>query len=285
MIDLHLHTTYSDGTMSVSEILAEAAKAGVSVASITDHHTVEAYNELKTLPVESLFQGKIIPGVEINCLFGDYRIELLGYDFKDFGCIDSWLKKNLTEEKELIFRQAEYRKLLNKLDGNNIPHDCPPSYSGGTLPPLPHFQIYQALRSHEQNRKYFSEEEWSSVAMFFRSATSNKDSFFHIDYSDIMYSAAEISEVIRNAGGKVFLAHLFTYKANKPMEILEGLVSDNIIDGVEVYHSTFSLEERKTLRDFCQDKGLLMSGGSDCHGERTKKNKVGVGFWDLNITL
>lgn len=56
-----------------------------------------------------------------------------------------------------------------------------------------------------------------------------------------------------------------------------------MIDGVEVYHSSFTKEQTNTLINYCQDKKLLMSGGSDCHGEEKKERRLGIGYGNLNI--
>ena len=61
------------------------------------------------------------------------------------------------------------------------------------------------------------------------------------------------------------------------------LKQNNIIDGVEVYHSIFSEKQIKILERYCKDNNLFMSGGSDCHGEKKATRKIGVGYGDLNI--
>ena len=65
MIDLHIHTTNSDGTDSVEEILKKAEKLKLNYISISDHDTCKGYDELKNIDVESIYSGKIIPGIEL----------------------------------------------------------------------------------------------------------------------------------------------------------------------------------------------------------------------------
>ena len=81
MIDLHTHTTYSDGTWDVKTLLKKAKENGVELLAITDHDTVKAYLELKENNYSSYFNGKIISGAEFNCVFNNAKIELLGYNF------------------------------------------------------------------------------------------------------------------------------------------------------------------------------------------------------------
>lgn len=69
MIDIHTHTTYSDGSFSVKELLEEAERTGLSLLSITDHNTIQAYQELDNANTRNLFSGFIIPGVEITTTY------------------------------------------------------------------------------------------------------------------------------------------------------------------------------------------------------------------------
>ena len=84
MIDLHIHTKYSDGTDEVIELLKNAEKVGLEIISITDHNTVKAYEKLETINVKEYYSGKIIPGIEMNTKVLGIPIEVLGYgiDYK-----------------------------------------------------------------------------------------------------------------------------------------------------------------------------------------------------------
>lgn len=84
MIDLHIHTTYSDGTYSVKEILKEAQEKKLEVISITDHDNVKAYKEIGKIDVNNFYSGKIITGCEFKCVLPEYNlpIEILGYEFE-----------------------------------------------------------------------------------------------------------------------------------------------------------------------------------------------------------
>ena len=77
MIDLHTHTTYSDGTWSVKKLLTEAEKSNIELLSITDHNSVEAYYEIQENDYSKLFSNRIIKGVELNVIANGSSIELL----------------------------------------------------------------------------------------------------------------------------------------------------------------------------------------------------------------
>lgn len=89
MIDLHMHTTYSDGSNTVEEVLEKAEKLKLEIISITDHDNCKAYKELKNEEIRSKFSGKIIPGIEIKCSYGKRLIEVLGYNI-DTDKMQDW---------------------------------------------------------------------------------------------------------------------------------------------------------------------------------------------------
>lgn len=118
---------------------------------------------------------------------------------------------------------------------------------------LPHILVYNELRTNEQNKTYFSKEEWGDFNIFFRTATVDKKSLFYIDYSDLLPTAKNVSEIIREAGGKVFLAHVYSYNMDNHICFIDDLVKDKVIDGIEVFYSTYTNEQCKKLYDFCQN--------------------------------
>ena len=81
MIDLHIHSTYSDGSYSVKEILQEAENKKLEYISITDHDCIDAYKELENMNIKSFYNGKIIVGCEFKCYLEEFSIpvEILGY--------------------------------------------------------------------------------------------------------------------------------------------------------------------------------------------------------------
>ena len=81
MVDLHIHTTYSDGTCSVKEILKQAESLKLDYISITDHDKCLAYEELKNIDIKKYYSGKIIKGIEIKCFYKGSTREVLGYDY------------------------------------------------------------------------------------------------------------------------------------------------------------------------------------------------------------
>ena len=81
MIDLHIHTTHSDGTKTVTEILKQAEALRLDYISITDHDKCSAYDELKNIDVSNYYSGKIIKGIEIKAFYKESTIDILGYNY------------------------------------------------------------------------------------------------------------------------------------------------------------------------------------------------------------
>ena len=90
MIDLHMHTTYSDGTDTVKELLEKAEFLGLEVISITDHNTCKAYFEMEKFNVKEIYHGNIIVGCEFTTNFDNRLVEVLGYGF-DYKKVNKYL--------------------------------------------------------------------------------------------------------------------------------------------------------------------------------------------------
>ena len=102
MIDLHTHTTYSDGSYNVLELLNEAQKRKLNIISITDHNTIQAHFELLNPNIRNIFAGEIITGIELTTTYKGETIEILGYGF-NIETMQCFLNNNVLtfEEKQL----------------------------------------------------------------------------------------------------------------------------------------------------------------------------------------
>lgn len=281
MIDLHCHTTNSDGTWTVEELLKKAQEINLEVLSITDHDSVKSYFEIqKNKELQNIFKGNIIDGVELNCVFNGIKIEALAYDF-DLDKVNNWLEEYYTPEKNRNGLIEEFNDLIDicKKQGIKIEKDL--KYNPDTEYPVD--VIYYSIIKFEDNKKFFTEEQWTSKSVFFRTCTVDKSFPLYRDFSKQMPTLEFLSEFIHKCGGKLFLAHLYKYELNNHIEYLDNIIEKKLIDGIEVYHSSFTKEQIQTLEQYCKNNKLLMSGGSDCHGERKKERKLGIGYGNLNI--
>lgn len=279
MIDLHTHTNYSDGTYTVKELLKEAEKTGVTILSITDHDKVDAHLEMKEFNIKEYYTGKVVVGTEFSMAYHGKRMELLGYGF-DMSKVKLWLDKNYAKEKILKDNLMEFNEIYDICIAKGLKMTdnlkyIPTEYPVDT--------IYYDIIKYDENKKFFTEEEWTNIDVFWRKCSNNKEFILYWDFSKRIPAAKEVSNLIRNAGGKVFIAHLFKYQTDNHIELLNNLVKDNIIDGVEVYYSAFTNEQIAYLENYCKEHNLLMSAGTDFHGMKKPDRKIGIGFGNMNV--
>lgn len=282
MIDLHIHTTYSDGTDSVIEILKKAQDTGLEVISITDHNTCAAYEELKNFNVESIYKGKIIVGAEFTTSFEGRIIEVLGYGF-DKKQVNDFLVKyySLALVKERA--QVLYNRLLELIKMNGLlfkKENVEKSNNGNEFFER---EIYKELVRYDENREILKEDIWDSFSDFYRKGLTNQESKLYMNYPDFRPSLREIIDLIHNSGGIVFLAHPYQYKVFDTANFIDRMYNKYEFDGIECFYTTFSEEQSAYLVNFAKDRRLLISGGSDYHGANKKNHELGIGRGNLTI--
>lgn len=280
MVDLHTHTIYSDGTWSIEELLTNAEKNNVTTLAITDHNTAISHIKMQNMNVKDYFSGRVVTGVELNCAFEGVRIELLGYDF-DQNKLQSWLDETYAEEEEIEDYKQEFYEFIDLCKKHNIRISSDLKYDKNKKYPVS--ILYNDITKYEENKKFFTDFEWSSSDAFFRSATCNHNFILYRDYSKQYPTAKLVSDKVRECGGKVFIAHLYLYPLPDYKQFLDDLVSNNIIDGIEVYYSGFDSKQIETLEKYCKENNLLMSAGTDCHGNRKPERKIGIGYNNMNV--
>lgn len=282
MIDLHSHTTNSDGTWDTRMLLNKAQEIGLEIFSITDHDTAKAYIDIeKNKELQEIFTGKLIKGVELNCAFDGIKIEILAYDF-DLHPVQEWLENYYTPEKNRNRLIEEFDYLTKICNEKGIKIEKNLRYNPEIEYPVD--VIYTSITKFEENKHFFSEEQWKDKEAFYRTCTVDKDFPLYIDFSKQIPTLNFYNKFIHEHKGKIFLAHLYKYRLEDHIGYLKKMVNEKLIDGVEVYHSSFTEKQIETLKKYCINKDLLISGGSDCHGEKKKDRKLGVGYGNLNIS-
>lgn len=119
MIDLHIHTTYSDGTKNVTEILKQAEELNLDYISITDHDKCSAYEELKNIDISKYYSGKIIKGIEIKCFYKGSTIEVLGYDY-NYEKMNNWVREFYANKDRKIIETKYFNKLYDICEKLNL---------------------------------------------------------------------------------------------------------------------------------------------------------------------
>lgn len=276
MIDLHVHTNYSGGKNNLLKILQIAEKRNVSIISITDNNTCEAYVELKELSEKRFYSGIIIPGCEFSTIVNNVPIELIGYNIDPDLAQDKISKLYLPKkdyniyETNLIIKKCIEKGLV--IDVHNIVYNAEEERGKRV--------VFNEIKRHLENKRFISTEAWNNARTFLLTYTSNPNSDFFVDFSGLIPSYKQVVQLIKQCGGKVFMPHIFKYNENS-ISVLETLISERMLDGIEGYYPYYSNEQQRFALKFAQKNNLYISGGSDSHG--TPDSEIGIGQANLNI--
>jgi predicted metal-dependent phosphoesterase TrpH len=131
------------------------------------------------------------------------------------------------------------------------------------------------LRKYPENESHFTKEVWESLNAFYRTCVNNEDSPFFLDQMKDYLTVQGAADLIKKAGGKAFLAHLYVYFTDDYEEFLNSIVSLKALDGLECYHSLHSIDNTEFLINHCNKQKLYISGGSDYHGTLKPNVKIG----------
>ncbi|MCR5186257.1 MAG: PHP domain-containing protein [Clostridia bacterium] len=267
MIDLHIHSTNSDGYFTVLDILKMAQEKNINVISFCDHNVLGAYEDLKKIEIEKYYSGRIITGIEFDFVYEKKVFHMLGYNFdvdKLMTCkyLDRRTEEELVaeEERNLEFFKGVCKKLGIKLSNNlKITKSSEPAND----------IIKRDMQIHPENQEIMDEVLGKDrKKSFWLGHVTNPDSPFYIDFTKGLPSAEEIASEIHNAGGIVVLPHVFEYKSIDNISFLNEMYKLNILDGIECVHSKHSKEQTQFLIDFCNEHNLVKSGGSDFHTDK-----------------
>ena len=272
MIDLHMHTTYSDGADSLIEVLKKAESLKLEYISITDHDTCEGYKELAKLDVKKYFSGQIINGVEIKCAYKKRLIEILGYKV-DPKVVNNFMEEfHKTKSKEIL--QQKYFDILHeRCKDMGLVMSKKEDIEFNPKTDWASIKIYNDIKAHEENKLKVPDDFWSEFNIFSKNYCGDVNYPLYIDKSEDYLQLDEAIKLVKDAGGLVFLPHIFIYKwAEDKKKLLDDIVAEYDIDGIECMHSEFSQDDIDYLLEYTQKNNFYRSGGSDYHG----KNKVGI---------
>lgn len=272
MIDMHMHTTYSDGADSLIEVLKKAESLKLEYISITDHDTCEGYKELAKLDVKKYFSGQIINGVEIKCAYKKRLIEILGYKV-DPKVINNFMEDfHKTKSKEIL-QQKYFGILQERCKNMGLVMSKKEDIEFNPKTDWASIKIYNDIKAHEENKLKVPDDFWSEFNIFSKKYCGDVNYPLYIDKSEDYLQLDEAIKLVKDAGGLVFLPHIFIYKwAEDKKKLLDDIVAEYDVDGIECMHSEFSQDDIDYLLEYTQKNNFYRSGGSDYHG----KNKVGI---------
>lgn len=265
-VDLHLHTTASDGVRSPSDLVSYAKTKGLQAVAVTDHDTIEG------LP-EALAEGEkigfeVIPGIEISAEHSPGSMHLLGY----FLEIESPLLNERLGylQKARAERNPRIVENLNRL-GVQISYEDVVKASGKGQVGRPHFA--QVLLE----KGYVKSFQEAFDRFLKKGASAYVDKF--------RFRSSEAIHFIREAGGVAVLAHPNTLGLtdHKALEsVLMQLVREGL-KGIEVFYPEHSPSETGVYKSLAERHSLVMTGGTDYHGMEGNDLDIGVGRGNMRL--
>ncbi len=260
MIDLHTHTTYSDGSLTPTQLVAMAADLGLSAVAVTDHDTVDGLPE--ALAAGERLGFRVVPGVEINLEHDRVTMDMLGYFFG--GAPSDALQGQLLELRR--YRNERNARILGRLAELGMPlapAELAAAAGDGAVG-RPHIGVAMVRRGYV-----------GSVSEAFR-LYLGRGAPAWVDRRRLSLHAAV--DLLRASGAVPVLAHPGIIRADRAG--LEHIVRDAVeagIGGLECYHPAHGEETVSTCLRLAAHHDLAVSGGSDYHGAVKPHVRLGVG--------
>ncbi len=247
-LDLHVHTTASDGSLAPDEAVREAIVQGVTLLGIADHDTMEGVPAAQEAAAEAGLV--LVPGVELSVGSDQREVHVLGY-FADLR--NAELRDALATLRGA--RDLRNRRILLRLRdlGAPVAEQRLQEIAGSGSVGRPHIAKALVEAGHVS----------SEGEAFGRYLARGKPAYVHRE----RLSPAEASQVIRQAGGIPVLGHPAKLG---PRQTIERLLDDGM-DGIEVFHSDHDENDVRLLMGIAQERNLLITGGTDSHGPHSDR--------------
>lgn len=249
MIDLHIHTCASDGTDDTRSLLERLRQAGIKTFAVSDHDTVDGISSIEPLVPEDMM---FIQGIEFGCITEVRNCHILGYGFtpvaKAFVRI---LEKSCQKKQEVIHRHIGF---IASQYGIKLEEELIQLYGNGDWKQ----RLGEILVSMGK-----ADDIKMAIEKYIKPCQTN----------DIRLDAREAIEAILAAGGIPVWAHPYGGYGKRDMDDEEfnkqlHILMDAGLQGLECYYSAFDQEQVEKLLATAQKHNLLVSGGSDYHGDR-----------------
>lgn len=264
-IDLHVHSTFSDGTFTPSMLVSEAVNKGLSAIALTDHDTVSGVKE--GLEAANKAGIELIPGIELSTFYEKKEIHIVGlfidYENPDFNRrLDTF--RDGRENKNI--KMCEKFKDI----GIDVSYEEMKSMYAGSVITRAHFADYLLKKGYVRDRN----------EAFDRYIGDHGPCY--VDREKI--TPKEAIELIHSVGGVAILAHPVLYHlGTTAMHKLMDYLCDNGIQALEAIYSTYSMGDEIQMRNLAKEYNLLISGGSDFHGANKPHILLGTGMGKLFV--
>ena len=257
--DFHIHTYYSDGVFAPEKIVDLAVDAGLEAIALTDHDNVLSYEVAKKYIDENNINLKIIQGLEVNTLYKDYEVHILGY-FPDVTNSD-FIAMLKTQQHARLKQTKEIIRLLNKKEGIKISlEDIKKMVAEGGSIGRPHIA------------KAITNAGGTSGVIEAYNKYIHKDSPVYVERKTV--SPFDAVEVIYDSGGVPVIAHPYD------IDIAEKLIKELMnygLRGIEAYHRKHSPAIVEYFSSMAEELGLSVTGGSDFHAPNIMNGQIILG--------
>jgi predicted metal-dependent phosphoesterase TrpH len=265
-IDLHLHTTHSDGSFSPREVLHLAKQAGVTALSITDHDITDGIPEATAVGAELGIE--VVPGIEISSRFGESELHMLGYFLR-------WNDQKLGDHMAVLraSRHSRNPRIIQRLNemGIDISYEEVRALAGTESVGRPH--IARVL----MDKKVVT----SAKEAFDRFLAEGRPAYVGRDLPEPI----DAVNWIREAGGVAVLAHpTWVRTSAEGLATLIGNLKEAGLGGMEVHYSSHTPSQTAEYLNLAKRFDLLVTGGSDFHGVTKPDIEVGIGKGQLKVS-
>lgn len=245
--DLHVHTTLSDGSLGMEEVIAQAKRIGLDFISITDHDTMSSVSRAKVLGER--YGVQTIPGVELTAWdkTRNRKVHILCYAPQKPDRLEGICRRCSEIRQSCAKETVENVLKLFPITAEDITKHLSGSKSIYKQHIL-HALIEYGYSTHfygKLNDELFNEQTGSCIV--------------EREYPDVNY----VLELIHSARGAAVLAHPIVYDS---VELIDDLASNGKLDGIEVYHYSADEEQQAMLLAKANEYDLIVTGGSDFHG-------------------
>lgn len=258
MIDLHMHSTASDGTLSPTELVEEAFNKELKTIALTDHDTVDGLQEARARAKELGIE--LINGIEFSTEYNEKEVHILGYFFdennEEFLDILDKLKNERIERSKKILKKLEKYKMYISFE------DLQKEVKGNL--------ISRAHIANAMRNKGYVYTRGEAFKIYLRNGGLASEPKKEID-------AVDAVKLIKKAGGISSMAHpLLAGLGKEPLEKLVALLKNAGLNALEVYYPDLTDKEINGVKAVADKFGLLYTGGSDFHGMNRPENDLGA---------
>ena len=260
-IDMHIHSTASDGTFEPKNILQEIKSKNIKVFSLTDHDSYENVEKLKELVLKE--DTHFIPGVEVSSLYKGELFHILAYGTNN-------------SNKKFTNMLMNNRRQLEEKDDNSIKYLIDKGYNI-------EYKDYEAYIHNPQKGGWkalnflIDNNMCEDVSDYFSRLFAG-----NIDMkSPVFENTVNVIEAIKGAGGIPVLAHPYYVDIDADADKRLGMLYELGIEGVECYHPNHSKERTKQCINWCKKNDIIITAGSDCHGSFIPSRKIGM----MNVSV